>query len=99
LLYVSNFGSDTISVYAIDEGRVIGSVRVGSRPDALALAPNEEHLLVADTGSGDVAVVRTVKTKDNSKFSADRALVNVIPVGNQPNDIVIKAFEVKPASR
>jgi hypothetical protein len=46
-----------------------------------------------------VAVVRTVKTKDNSKFSAERALVNVIPVGNQPNDIVIKAFEVKPAAR
>ena len=94
LLYVSNFGSDTVSVYAIDEGRVIGSVRVGSRPDALALTPDEDHLLVVDTGSGDVAVVRTVKTSDNSKFSADRALVNVIPVGNQPNDIVIKAFTV-----
>ena len=73
---------------------MIGSVRVGSRPDALALTPNEEHLLVVDTGSGDVAVVRMVKTSDNSKISADRALVNVIPVGNQPNDIVIKAFEV-----
>jgi hypothetical protein len=52
-----------------------------------------------DTGSGDVAVLRTVKTSDNSKISADRALVNVIPVGNQPNDIVIKAFEVKPPAR
>src|SRR5271157_5142831 len=26
LLYVSNFGSDTVSVYAIDQGRVIGAV-------------------------------------------------------------------------
>ena len=41
------------------------------------------------------AVVRTVKTKENSKISADRALVTLIPVGNQPNDIVIKAFTVK----
>jgi hypothetical protein len=37
-------------------------------------------------------VVRTAKTRDNSKISAERALVTVIPVGNQPNDIVIKAF-------
>jgi hypothetical protein len=34
-----------------------------------------------------------VKTSDNSKISADRALVTLIPVGNQPNDIVIKAFK------
>ena len=93
LLYVSNFGSNNVSVYAIDEGRVIGSVTVGSHPDGLALTPDEEHLLVADTKSGDVAVVRTVKTRDNSKISAARALVTVIPVGNQPNDIVIKAFK------
>src|SRR5271157_5142832 len=43
LLYVSNFGSDTVSVYAIDQGRVIGAVQVGSHPDALALTPDEEH--------------------------------------------------------
>ena len=93
LLYVSNFGSDNVSVYAIDEGRVIGSVGVGSRPDGLALTPNEDHLLVVDTKSGDVAVIRTTKTRDNSKISAERALVTMIPVGNQPNDIVIKAFK------
>jgi len=94
LLYVSNFGSNTISVYAIDEGRVIGAVQVGDHPDALALTPDEGRLLVVDSRSGDVAVVRTAKTRDNSKISADRALVTLIPVGNQPNDIVIKAFQV-----
>jgi DNA-binding beta-propeller fold protein YncE len=96
---MSNFGSDSVSVYAIDEGRVIGSVQVGSHPDALALTPDEAHLLVVDSRSGDVAVVRTVKTQDNSKISADRALVTLIPVGNQPNDIVIKAFQVGKKSR
>jgi DNA-binding beta-propeller fold protein YncE len=89
---VSNFGSNNVSVYAIDEGRVVDSIPVGGRPDGLALTPNEDHLLVADVKSGDVAVVRTAKTRDNSKISAERALVTVIPVGNQPNDIVIKAF-------
>jgi hypothetical protein len=37
-------------------------------------------------------VVRTVKTRINSKLSADRALVTLIPVGTQPNNIVVKAF-------
>jgi len=40
-----------------------------------------------------------VKTRDNSKLSADRALVTLIPVGNQPNDIVIKAFQVGEAKK
>jgi sugar lactone lactonase YvrE len=66
---------------------------VGSRPDGLALTPSEDHLLVVDTKSGDVAVIRTTKTRDNSKISAERALVTMIPVGNQPNDIAIKAFK------
>jgi hypothetical protein len=48
---------------------------------------------VLDSASGDVAVIRTVKTRQNSKISADRALVTLVPVGSQPNDIVIKAFK------
>jgi DNA-binding beta-propeller fold protein YncE len=91
---MSNFGSNTVSVYAIDEGRVIDAVQVGNHPDALALTPDEGHLLVADSGSGDLAVVRTVKTRENSKISADRALQTLIPVGKRPNDVVIKAFTV-----
>ncbi len=75
---------------------MIGTVQVGSHPDALVLTPDEGHLLVVNSRSGDVAVVRMVKTRDNSKISADRALVTLIPVGNQPNDIVIKAFQVGP---
>jgi DNA-binding beta-propeller fold protein YncE len=93
LLYMSNFGSDTVSVYAIDEGHVIGAVQVGRHPDALALTPDEAHLLVLDSASGDVAVIRTVKTRQNSKISADRALMTLVPVGSQPNDVVIKAFK------
>ena len=74
-------------------------MQVGSHPDGLAFSPDEAHLLVVNSRSGDVAVVRTVKTRDNSKLSADRALVTLIPVGNQPNDIVIKAFQVGEAKK
>src|SRR5205807_53734 len=40
-LYVSNFNSDSVGVYSIDDGRLVSTVHVGSRPDALALSPNQ----------------------------------------------------------
>ena len=79
LLYMSNFGSDTVSVYAIDEGRVAGAVQVGSHPDALALTPDEETSAGPGFGIGRRCGGTTVKTRDNSKISADRALVTLIP--------------------
>ena len=46
-LYVSNFNSDMIAVYSIDDGKLVANVHVGSRPDALALSPNQNFLFVA----------------------------------------------------
>jgi DNA-binding beta-propeller fold protein YncE len=84
-LYVSNFNSDTIGVYSIDDGKLVASVHVGSRPDALALSPNQNFLFVADTAAGDVSVVRT-----SARQGA--VLLTIIPVGQQPNAIAVKAF-------
>ena len=84
-LYVSNFNSDTVSVYSIDDGKLVIAVPVGRRPDALALSPNQNFLFVADTAAGDVSVVRTA-----AKQGA--VLLTIIPVGQQPNDIAVKAF-------
>jgi DNA-binding beta-propeller fold protein YncE len=94
-LYVSNFGSNNVTIYAIDLGKVVGSVAVGDKPDALALTANQSYVLVANTGSGDLAVVRVVRFPTTSKFSKDQNLVTTIPVGAQPNDIVVKAFNSK----
>jgi YVTN family beta-propeller protein len=92
-LYVSNFNSDTIGVYSIDDGKLVASVHVGSRPDALALSPNQNFLFVADTAAGDVSVVRTAARQG-------AVLLTIIPVGQQPNAIAIKAFLLRkpPAS-
>ncbi|HEX4156144.1 MAG TPA: YncE family protein [Acidobacteriaceae bacterium] len=87
-LWVSNFGADSVSLYSIDDGRMELGVRTGSRPDALALSADEHLLLVADTGSADVAVIRTESRNGP-------ALVTLLPAGNQPNDLVIKAFRAK----
>jgi YVTN family beta-propeller protein len=96
LLYVSNFGSDSVAVYSIDNGRSLGTIPVGRGPDALALSPNQNFLLVVDAKSGDVTVVRTAKLPQGSKLSADYGLFTMVPVGLQPNQIAVKAFVANP---
>jgi YVTN family beta-propeller protein len=89
-LYVTNFGSNSVAVYDIDMGRRIWTVTVGSRPDELALTPDQNYLLVLDTQSGDVTVIqkRTPRKLEPTEYS----LLTLIPVGMQPNAIVVKAF-------
>jgi DNA-binding beta-propeller fold protein YncE len=105
MLYVANFGSDAVSIFSVNDGRLLGSVQVGRNPDAIALTPAENFLLVANSGSGDVAVVRLAPMPRGSKISTTEAilkgknpsktwgLVTLIPVGNSPNAIIIKTLK------
>jgi len=87
-LWVTNFGAESASLYAIDDGRVVNALRTGSRPDALAFSADEHLLLVTNYGSADVSVIRMI-SKDGP------SLVTLLPAGTQPNDIVVKAFRAK----
>jgi YVTN family beta-propeller protein len=90
LLYVGNLRSQWVTVYAIDDGRRIGSVHVGDGPTALAFSSNSYLLFVVDARSGDVAVVRTadvLRTPTSSLFT-------MMPTGRAPNAIVVKAFRL-----
>jgi len=91
-LWVTNFGADSTSLYSINDGRLITSVRDGSHPDALAFCicnGKDEHLLlVVDSGSGDVAVIR-------NQSNASPSLFTMLPAGSHPKDIVVKAFNAK----
>ncbi len=90
-LYISNFGSNNIAVYDIDLGKVIAYLPVGTHPDALALSENQNYLLVLDSGSGDLAVIQ--KRTPTKKFEpSEYSLLTIIPVGMQPNQIVVKSF-------
>jgi YVTN family beta-propeller protein len=89
-LYVTNFGSNSVAVYDIDMGRRIFSLNVGSRPDGLVLTPDQNYLLVLDTQSGDVTVIQ--KRKARKLEPTEYSLLTLIPVGVQPNAIVVKAF-------
>ncbi len=84
-LWVSDFGADSVSLYAIDEGRMSMSVHTGSQPDAMALSPKQPVLLVADSKSGDIAVIRTRDTNGPELFT-------MLPAGLRPNAIVIKSW-------
>jgi len=93
LLYVSNFNGNSVSIYAIDDGKLLQAVPVGTRPDALALTPSQQYLLVVDSGSGDVSVVRNdgdVKPPRKSFI-----LFTMVPVGLDPRQIVVKAFMLR----
>ncbi|MGI4827859.1 MAG: YncE family protein [Janthinobacterium lividum] len=86
-LWITDFGADSATLYSIDDGRVVGSVRTGSKPDALAFSADEHLLLVVNSGSADVAVIRTNSVGGPTLFT-------VLPAGAQPNDIVVKSFHV-----
>jgi hypothetical protein len=77
-----------VSLYSIEEGRMMNSVHTGPQPDAMAMSPVQPVLLVADARSGDVAVIRT---RDNN----GPELFTMLPAGAQPNAIAIKSFYVK----
>ncbi|MGD0294008.1 MAG: YncE family protein [Terracidiphilus sp.] len=84
LLYVANFRSQYVTVYAIDEGRRIGSIHVGDGSSALAFSGSGLLLFVVDTRSGDVAVART----------ASLSFFTLLPTGRAPNAIAVKAFKL-----
>ncbi|HKD58850.1 MAG TPA: beta-propeller fold lactonase family protein, partial [Terracidiphilus sp.] len=100
LLYVSNYGSDSVAVYSIDTGRRAGSVSVGSHPEMFALSPNQLLLLVINTGSSDLSVVSLIDSKGRPLFprpSPQAAMVplgpeTMIPLGKDPRAIAVKAF-------
>jgi YVTN family beta-propeller protein len=85
LIYVSDYRSQEVTVYAIDDGRRAGSIHVGDGPSAMAFSAAGNLLLVVDNRSGDVAVVRT----------SSRSLFTLLPTGRGPTAIVDKAFKLQ----
>ncbi len=84
-LYVSNFDADSLGVFSIDESELVGTARTGDGPDAMAFSKAGHLLFVVDARSGDVAVIRILT----------HTLLTMLPAGSKPNDIVVKAFNVR----
>lgn len=88
-LWVSNSGSESVSLYSILDGHLVSILQTGKSPNALALSKDEHLLLAADSKSGDVALIRTAGKLGPNLFS-------ILPAGENPVAIVIKATEPKP---
>ena len=94
-LWISNFNADTVSAYSIDDGRLIRpSTHVGAGPDALAFSSDGFLLLAADAQSGDVSAIRTQSYASNGAIRIG-SLFTMLPAGNRPSAVAVKAFTVK----
>jgi YVTN family beta-propeller protein len=85
MLYVANARSQYVTLYSIDDGKRAGSVHVGDGPAAMAFSTAGHLLFVVDTGTNDVAAIRT----------STRSLLALMPAGRGPNAIAVKGFSVK----
>lgn len=95
MLWISDFNADTIGAYSIDDGVLIKpTIHVGGGPDALALSSDGFLLLAVDSQSGDISVVRT-QSYTSSGAVRIGSLFTMLPAGNRPSSIAIKAFKVK----
>lgn len=95
LLWISKFNADTVSIYSIDDGKLLpASIHVGAGPDAMAFSANGFLLLAVDAQSGDVSAIRTQSYASNGAIRIG-SLFTMLPAGSCPSGIAIKAFNVR----
>lgn len=73
-LYVANARAGTISVLSLADRTMLAVVHVGEKPSRLQLGTSGEFLFAADTGSDDLAVVRSNRDPANPN-----TLVTLLP--------------------
>ncbi|GHB84088.1 hypothetical protein GCM10010347_63780 [Streptomyces cirratus] len=78
-VYVTNLHSDTLSVIDIRTDAVVDSVRVGDRPDSVAVTPDGSHVYVTNSLTDTVSVIE----------ARTRMVVDTIAVGEEPSRVRI----------
>jgi len=77
--YVSNNGSDTVTVVDTATNTVIAVIPVGDRPRGLAVTADGARVFVANEGDNNVSVIST----------ASNTVVATVPVGRAPRSVAI----------
>jgi YVTN family beta-propeller protein len=80
-LYVANAAAGTVSVINLDARTQLAMVRVGERPERLALAG--DFVFAADAGSGDLAAIRSANDPNNPDI-----LLTLLPSPRQPSLLI-----------
>ena len=72
--YVANIGSDSVTVVACDERRVVADPPVGEGPEGIATDPDTGEILVANQDDGQLSVL------DPETFDSRPALLGETPI-------------------
>jgi YVTN family beta-propeller protein len=84
-LFVSDSAGGRVVPVQIATRQVQRPIPVGEGPDAAQITPGGEMLLVVNTQSNDVSVIRT-------RANPTPSLITLIPVGRRPRDLAVKFF-------
>ena len=84
VLFVSDFAGGHIVPVAISVRQVAKPISVGQGPQTCELTPGGDMLLVVDTQSDDLGVIRANEPTPS--------LVTLVPTGSHPRDLAIKLF-------
>lgn len=77
--YVTNNGSDNVSVVNLTTLAVIATIPVGNNPAGIAVTPDGSRVYVANYGSDSVSVIST----------ATNTVINTFPVGGGPQGVSV----------
>jgi len=67
-------------------------IPVGQAPATCHLSPGGDVLLVVDTASNDLAVIRTKTAQTSAVLGPPQSPMTLIPVGARPRDLAVKIF-------
>ncbi|MBA3430985.1 MAG: bifunctional YncE family protein/alkaline phosphatase family protein [Actinobacteria bacterium] len=85
--FVSNWGKKTVSVVDTEKEKLVGAVRVGTHPNAMALSPSGDELYVANADSDTISVIDPEAGSVARSFSV-RPYPGA-PVGSNPNALAV----------
>ncbi|MCL5101218.1 MAG: hypothetical protein M1348_01235 [Candidatus Parvarchaeota archaeon] len=67
--YITNFGSDYVSVISMSTFSRIKNITTGSSPEAIAINPNGKFAYVTEDGSHEIAVINLTSNTDIANIS------------------------------
>jgi YVTN family beta-propeller protein len=79
LLYVANYGDNTVTVVDADTGNARATVRVGDHPKGIAFDPDRKLVYVANTSSDSVTVID----------AEHNAVLATLPAGKSPYALAV----------
>jgi len=77
LLYVTNLGSNTVSVINLSTLNVIATIPVGTAPQGIAITPDGSTLYVTNSTSGNVSVISTATNRVTATINVGSAPIGV----------------------